>query len=183
MYLHIIDRACKTRAVINTRKSLSPVEVADLAYLIQNPTFTKELQDYRAYMALPGVPDRQTRRVYPDEFQGVGVLSTFKDLNKITRFSSGQMQTEHIPRQLRGDALLAFLNSMTKKAKPPKNMGKLASPWSSSTNPRKATSVTPEQITWATTLKGQEVGHRKIADMTGIPHGSLSKLFAGGLTA
>ena len=162
MYLHILDRACNTQAVINTRQSLTPSRVADLAYLIQNPNYT------------------QGGSV--SEFQGVGVLSTFKDLNKITRFSSGQMQTEHIPRQLRGEALLAFLNSMTKKVKPPSCTQNLT-PWTKATRPHKATSVTPEQITWATTLKGQEVGHRKIADMTGIPYGSLTKLFAGGLTA
>jgi len=180
MYLHILDRACNTRAVINTRKSLSTREVADLAHMIQNPTFTEELQAYKAYMALPGVPDKQTQRVLPDEFQGVGVLSTFTDLNKIKRFTSGDMLTENIPKQLRGVALLTFLNTMSKQAKPPKNMGKLSSPWSTSTNPRKASSVTSEQITWAKTLKGQEVGHRKIADMTGIPYGSLTKLFAVG---
>ena len=177
MYLHILDRACNTRAVINTRKSLSTREVADLAYMIQNPTFTEELQAYKAYMALPGVPDKQTRRVLPEEFQGVGVLSTFTDLNKIKRFSSGDMQTEHIPKQLRGVALLAFLNTMLKNAKP---ASQNLTPWTKATRPCKVSSVTLEQITWAKTLKEQEVGHRKIADMTGIPYGSLTKLFAVG---
>ena len=159
MYLHILDRAGKTHAVLNTRQKLSLLEVADLAYLIQNPNYT------------------QGGSV--SEFQGVGVLSTFKDLNKITRFASGQIQTEHIPRQLRGEALLSFLNKMTKLDAPLDRAINLTS-WTTATRPIKTTSVTQQQLTQATSLKGQGVSHRKIASITGIPYGSISKLFAGG---
>ena len=161
MYLHILDRAGETQAVLNTRQKLSPLQVADLAHLIQNPRYT-----------LKGIES---------EFQGVGVLSTFRDLNKITRFSSGQIQTEHIPGQLRGDALLAFLNKMTKLDALLDKALNLTS-WTRETRPLKTTSVTQEQLSQATSLKEQGVSHRKMAGMTGIPYGSLSRLLSGGLT-
>ena len=159
MYLHILDRAGETQAVLNTRQKLSTVEVADLAYLIQNPNHTQGGST--------------------SEFQGVGVLSTFRDLNKITRFSSGQIQTEHIPGQLRGEALLSFLNKMAKLDALLDRAVNLTS-WTAATRPTKTTSVTQEQLSQATSLKEQGVSHRKMADMTGIPYGSLSKLFGGG---
>ena len=159
MYLHILDRAGETQAVLNTRQKLSPLQVADLAHLIQNPRYT-----------LKGIES---------EFQGVGVLSTFRDLNKITRFSSGQIQTEHIPDQLRGEKLLSFLNKMTKLDALLDKAINLTS-WTTATRPIKVSSVTQDQLSQAASLKEQGVSHRKMADMTGIPYGSLSKLFGGG---
>lgn len=156
MYLHILNHAGETQAVMNTRQKLTHSEVAVLAYLIQNPRYT-----------LDGTES---------EFQGVGVLSTFKDLNKISRFSeSGLIKAEHIPRQLRGEELLAFLNKMVTKVAPPTRPENLT-PWSSSTCPIKISSVTQEQITQALKLKEQGVSHRKLASMTGIPYGSLSRV-------
>jgi len=176
MYLHILNHAGETQAVMNTRKKLTLREVADLAYLIQNPRFTQELNLYRAYMDLKGPPDRFTQRVAPEEFQGVGVLSTFKDLNKISRFSeSGLIKVEHAPKQLRGEELLAFLNKMSNNVAPPSRPENLT-PWTTATCPRKVSSVTQEQITQAVKLKEQGVSHRKLASMTGIPYGSLSKI-------
>lgn len=156
MYLHILNHAGETKAVMNTRKKLTLREVADLAYLIRNPRFTLEGNE--------------------SEFQGVGVLSRFKDLNKISRFSeSGLIKMEHIPRQLRGEGLLAFLNKMSNSLAPPTRPENLT-PWSSRTCPIKVSLVTHEQITQAVKLKEQGVSHRKLACMTGIPYGSLSKI-------
>jgi hypothetical protein len=156
MYLHILNHAGETQAVMNTRKKLTLREVADLAYLIQNPRFTLKGNE--------------------SEFQGVGVLSTFRDLNKISRFSeSGLIKAEHIPRQLRGDDLLAFLNKISNNVAPPSRPENLT-PWTTATCPRKVSSVTQEQITQAVKLKEQGVSHRKLASMTGIPYGSLSKI-------
>ena len=157
MYLHILNHAGENQAVLNTRQKLTHSEVAVLAYLIQNPRYTLKGNE--------------------SEFQGVGVLSTFRDLNKISRFSeSGLIKVEHIPRQLRGEELLSFLNKMVTKVGAPKGLGQLTPPWSSSTNPIKASSVTQEQITWAVQLKEQGVSYRKVATTTGIPFGSLHKL-------
>ena len=156
MYLHILNHAGEIQAVINTRHKLSLREVADLACQIQNPRFTL--------------------RGNESEFQGVGVLSTFKDLNKISRFSeSGLIKMEHNPRQLRGEELLAFLNKMSTTLAPPTRPENLT-PWSSSTCPIKVSSVAIEQITQAMKLKRQGVSYRKVASMTGIPFGSLQKV-------
>jgi hypothetical protein len=156
MYLHILNHAGETQAVMNTRKKLTLREVADLAYLIQNPRFTLKGNE--------------------SEFQGVGVLSTFKSLNKISRFSeSSLIKMEHTPKQLRGEDLLAFLNKMSNKVAPPARPENLT-PWSPSTCPIKVSLVTEHQITQAVKLKEQGVSHRKLASMTGIPYGSLSKI-------
>jgi hypothetical protein len=158
MYLHILDSFGATQAVLNTRQQISRLEVADLCYLIQN-------RNYK-------------HGGYQSEFQGVGVLSTSKDLNKLPRFSNGDIKTEHIPKRLRGESLFDFITKMVKKEVPPlSGLGTLASPWSPTTCPRKASSVTPEQLSQATSLRGQGVTHRKISQITGIPKGSVSKLF------
>jgi hypothetical protein len=156
MYLHILNHAGENQAVLNTRQKLTHSEVAVLAYLIQNSRYTLKGNE--------------------SEFQGVGVLSTFRDLNKISRFSeSGLIKVEHIPRQLRGEELLSFLNKMVTKVAPPERPENLT-PWTEATRPIKISSVTQEQITRAVTLKEQGVSHRKLASITGIPYGSLSRL-------
>ncbi|WP_333842204.1 hypothetical protein [Limnohabitans sp.] len=158
MNLHILNHAGESQAVLNTRQKLTLREVADLAYLIQNPRFTLNENE--------------------SEFLGVGVLSTFKDLNKISRFAeSGLIKVEHTPRQLRGEELLTFLNKMSATAAPPTRPENLT-PWSSSTCPIKVSSVAIEQITQAMRLKKQGVSYRKVASMTGIPFGSLQKVLA-----
>ena len=158
MYLHVLNHAGETQAVLNTRQKLTLREVADLAYLIQNPRFTLKGNE--------------------SEFQGVGVLSTFKDLNKISRFSeSGLLKVEHTPKQLRGEDQLEFLNKMSTTVALPTRPENLT-PWCSSNCPIKVSSVSLEQITQAVKLKEQGVSYRKVATMTGIPFGSLQKALA-----
>lgn len=175
-YLHILNHAGRTQAVLNTRQKITPRQRADLVYSLQNPTYPQEMNAYRVYMSLPGKPDRFTRRVYPEQFQGVGVLSNHKDLNKIPRFTdSGQIKKEDIPVQIRGEELFYYLDKMVHKDGPPHSPENLT-PWTSLTCPRKASSVTQEQRSWAKDLREQGVTLRKVADMTGIPFGSLQKV-------
>ena len=175
-YLHILNHAGATQAVLNTRQHITPETQASLVSSLQNPTFTQEVISYKAYMASSGTPDKFTTRGHPEEFQGVGILSSHSNLNKLPRFTdSGQIKKEDIPIQIRGKELFAYLEKMVKKVKPPTRTGNLT-PWTQATRPSKISSVTPEQLSQAVTLKGQGVSHRKIAGMTAIPYGSLSKL-------
>lgn len=161
MYIHILDHHGEVQSVLNTRRKLSNFELADLLYTPHNPAYIK---------------DRASGRASPEEFKGVGVLSTFKDLNKIPRFSTtGQIKTEHIPVQIRGQQLLDFLNNMTKKTSPINKAENLTS-WTESTRPIKPQSATTEQISWAASLRLQGVTFRKVAELVGIPFGSLQKL-------
>jgi hypothetical protein len=176
MYLHLLTHSGKTLKVLNTRQRLTTLERADMTCSLLNPTYAQEMNAHRAYMALPGKPDRFTRRVHPVECTGVGVLSTSKKLNQLSRFEgNGQIKASEIPTQLRGEVLLDYLDQMVGKSGPPCKAENLKS-WVKGSCPVKVSSVTDEQVTWAKALKAQGVSLRKSSELTGIPLSSLHKL-------
>ena len=111
-------------------------------------------------------------------YDGVGVLSSHSNLDRLPRFiDSGQIKKEDVPIQLRGEELFAYLEAMVNKPAPKPQPGNLK-PWTRSSCPIKVSSnpATAEQMTWAKDLLGQGLSWRKTAKKVGVPAGSLQKL-------
>ena len=176
MYLHILDKAGKTVAILNTLQRLSHLERADLVWQHQNPRYFDQMEALRAFLALPGETSPLVRRSPPDRFQGVGVLSPHKNLNRLPRFTgSGEIKVADIPKKLRGEELFAFLDGLTKIGKPPEKSGSLQPAWDGKTNPRRTSKVTAAQRELASTLRSQGVTWRKVGAMVGVNHSTLQQ--------
>lgn len=146
MYLHILDHAGHRLALLNTRKRLDHSEHAELVSSLG------------------------------DQFRGVGVLSAHANLNQLPRFAgSGEIKTEHIPKQLRGAAFNDYLAALTRIAAPITKTGNLAPAWSSETCPRRVSKVTAEQRDSAAKLRGQGVTWRKVGEMVGLDQSTLRR--------